>query len=181
MGGAYLSDKLDVEHHRADLDVIDNRLIFSAYTILKSDPATEKSHLFNGRYENIYPPRDRFPEIEPLLTWIDRQCRDRLALEEEQLGIAFWVNEMRPGDITTLHTHNDDDELVSGVYYLDVPPDSGDIVFHSGNERTSFTPKAGDLFLFPPDLPHEVERNNSGRARISLAFNVGIKRDNPDT
>ena len=102
------------------------------------------------------------------------------ALEEELLGIAFWFNEMRPGDITTLHTHNDDDELLSGVYYLDVPQDSGDIVFHTGDGKQTLTPARGDLFLFPPDLPHEVERNHSSGTRVSIAFNVGIRDNDGD-
>jgi hypothetical protein len=177
LGNAYLSENLAIRHERAEPLEIDNQAILAAFRRLESDPGTEKTHLFHGRYENIYPPRERFPEIEPLLRLVEEKCRDILELGDEQIGIAFWINAMRPGDITTLHTHNDADELLSGVYYLEVPENSGDIVFHSGDARHAFTPRSGDLFLFPPDLPHEVERNNSSSTRLSVAFNVGTRRE----
>ena len=80
---------------------------------------------------------------------------------------------MQPGHSTTLHTHDDGYELISGVYYLEVPQNSGDILMHAGGEVLRFTPQAGLLLLFPPDLPHAVEENRSARSRLSMAFNIG--------
>ena len=175
MDTAFLREKLDVRHYRRTNHEVLDKPIIAAYEQVREDPQTQKSHLFHGRYENIYPPRDRFPEIEPLLSWIEARCREVLHLEQGELGIAFWFNEMQPGNITTLHTHNDSDELLSGVYYLDVPAESGEIVFHSGSEHVASMPAAGDLYLFSPSLPHEVRENRSHDVRLSVAFNIGIR------
>jgi hypothetical protein len=172
---ASLPEKKDVHHFHLDEHEKMDKRIRRAYTRLREHPETHKSHLFQGRYENIYPPRAEFPEIEPLLEWILGNSRDLLGHVSDELGIAFWFNEMQPGDKTTLHTHNDGDELLSGVYYLEVPEDSGDIIFHFTGETASFTPDAGDLFLFSPALPHEVGENRSHNVRLSVAFNIGIR------
>jgi hypothetical protein len=180
LGTACQTEKVGVRHFRlAHHEALDGRII-AAYEALREDPQTQKSHLFHGRYENIYPPREHFPEIEPLLSWIEERCREVLLLAQEPLGIAFWFNEMQPGNITTLHTHNDADELLSGVYYLVVPEASGEIVFHSGSEGVACMPAEGDLYLFAPSLPHEVRKNRSGSVRLSVAFNVGIRRSTDD-
>ncbi|MEJ2329834.1 MAG: hypothetical protein P8Z33_08195 [Gammaproteobacteria bacterium] len=176
MNSASLPEKQDVHHlHLDEHENMDNR-IRHAYARLREHPETRKTHLFHGRYENIYPPRTEFPEIEPLLEWILENGRNHLDHDSNELGIAFWFNEMQPGDKTTLHTHNDGDELLSGVYYLEVPEGSGDIIFHFTGETASFTPAAGDLFLFSPALPHEVGENRSHNVRLSVAFNIGIRR-----
>ena len=180
MGTAYLSEKCGVRQYRnMRREELDGAII-AAYERLREDPRTHKSHLFHGRYENIYPPRESFPDIEPLLTWIEARCRDVLSPGDARLGIAFWFNEMHHGDRTTLHTHNDADELLSGVYYLVVPEHSGEIVFHPDGEVQAFMPAAGDLFLFSPSLPHEVRENRSGKLRLSVAFNVGVRQSGED-
>ena len=175
MNTAPLPEKQGVHQvHLDEHENLDNR-IRRAYARLREHPETRKTHLFHGRYENIYPPRAEFPEIEPLLGWILDNSRNLLDLDGKEPGIAFWFNEMQPGDRTTLHTHNDDDELLSGVYYLEVPAGSGDIIFHFNERKASFTPVAGDLFLFSPALPHEVGENRSHAVRLSVAFNIGIR------
>jgi hypothetical protein len=35
------------------------------------------------------------------------------------------------------------------------------------------TPTAGTFLFFPPDLPHWVEANHSGRLRLSIGMNFG--------
>jgi len=180
LGTASPGDKLDIHHVHLDEHTRLNSRIVRAYERLREHPETRKTHLFHGRYENIYPPRAEFPEIEPLLDWILENCRKMLGPDNEEPGMAFWFNEMQAGDRTTLHTHNDDDELLSGVYYIEVPNHSGDIIFHSAGQKISFTPAAGDLFLFSPALPHEVGENRSHAMRLSVAFNVGIREIDDD-
>jgi hypothetical protein len=177
---AALTHKPAIHHAHFDEHERLNNSLRRTYTRLREHPETQKTHLFHGRYENIYPPRAEFPEIEPLLDWIVKQCRDVLGLGDQELGIAFWFNEMQPGDKTTLHTHNDGEELLSGVYYIVVPEGSGDIIFHLEGQATTFTPNEGDLFLFSPALPHEVGENRSHDMRLSVAFNIGIRSPDVD-
>ena len=42
-------------------------------------------------------------------------------------------------------------------------------------ERMHFQPKAGDLLIFPGQLPHWVHPNDSGKARVTVAFNVMMR------
>lgn len=149
--------------------------IIKGFTRLEDAADTRKTHFFDGRYENIYPFREAFAEIEPLLEVIFH-CAHQVLESEQPLDISFWFNQMQPGHSTTLHTHDDGYELVSGVYYLDVPEESGDILMHLPEQTLKIAPQKGVMLMFPPDLPHEVTENNSNRSRLSMAFNIGPKR-----
>ena len=149
-----------------------NRELGDAFERLADTPDTHRSHLFHGRYENIYPPRKQLPEIEPLIRTVEDAAR-RILQRRGPLQTGFWFNRMKPGDVTTLHCHDDDDELLSAVYYLNVPSNSGRLLFHMGSSTLGLAPDAGTLLLFPPDLLHEVERHRGEGTRLSVAFNIG--------
>ena len=149
-----------------------NRQLAAAFDRLENDPSTRRSHFFHGRYENLYPARERLPEIEPLLTIVETAARQVLHTRTA-LRIGFWFNRMAPGDITTLHSHEEDDELLSAVYYLTAPPDSGYLRFRGDGASLSIEPDPGLMVLFPPGLPHEVERHRGRGIRLSVAFNIG--------
>lgn len=106
-----------------------------------------------------------------------------------------WVNKHTQGD--EAHTHFHANSLISGVYYLSAPPNSGDIAFHRHTNHNNFlsdtfafetnkvnernthkykiTPKDGTLLLFPSHVRHAVEINNTWEVRYSLAFNVWVR------
>lgn len=162
---ARLADVEDYNHELAD-----------AFLELADDPETRHSHFFHGRYENIYPPRERLPAIESLIATVERTAREILKTEEP-LRIGFWLNRMGPGQLTTLHTHEDLYEMLSAVYYLAVPPDSGRLIFRTGVATLSINPEPGMLLLFPPHLAHEVETHRGENLRLSVAFNIGPATD----
>jgi hypothetical protein len=63
--------------------------------------------------------------------------------------------------------------VISGVYYLDTPIDSGELFFRSdGEEDLTLVPETGILVLFPSVLRHGVRRNSASGKRISMAFNL---------
>ena len=102
-----------------------------------------------------------------------------LDIDKNKLVSGFWLNSMQPGDVTTAHTHDDDDELLSCVYYIKVPKDeqkSGDLVIIENNEKTVLKPKEGYFVFFSPATLHEVTKNESDDARPSIAFNFGLVR-----
>lgn len=101
-------------------------------------------------------------------------------------------NAIDSGGCDTPHTHG---AMLVGVYYLDVPDNSGDILLHDTRgyvswpnlnfnpadplNRTSrcyhrVRPVNGMLILFPGFLAHSVETNMSNRKRISIVLNVYI-------
>ncbi|MBU63602.1 MAG: hypothetical protein CMI26_13980 [Opitutae bacterium] len=138
------------------------------------------SHKIRGRWENSYLPIDKVPTVRDIVCPVRDFAvnvfgKKMLALFEPPTGHhhpPFWFNLSDRGDSTGVHNHAHGSE-VSGVYYLEVPIDSGDLFFRSdANEDFSLLPKAGSVVLFPSDLRHGVRINSSPGKRISLAFNL---------
>lgn len=135
-------------------------------------PETRRSHFFGGRFENIYVSPGHLPALAQLLDRVERVVRGQTGYSGP-LRRGAWFNAMGPGQCTTLHTHDDDDELVSAVYYLSVPRRSGDLVLRFGGRKTVVRPRIGDLLLFDPRVPHEVTRHRGQGTRLSVAMNFG--------
>ena len=112
--------------------------------------------------------------------------------------VYSWVNINNKGDYNKRHTHIDTSILLSGVYYVKVPENSGNIRFY--DPRGAFIqgmrdhdyynngfgwhfiePKENMIIFFPSWLEHDVEPNTSNKDRISIAFNVygDFKKANP--
>jgi uncharacterized protein (TIGR02466 family) len=104
----------------------------------------------------------------------------------------FWINSNNKNDYNIMHNHPKAN--LSGVYYIEVPNDSGNLIFQNHNLLanginnnynffdnpnfyTYFTimPKKYDLILFPAELLHFVTPNTSNKKRISVAFNLTLK------
>jgi uncharacterized protein (TIGR02466 family) len=113
-------------------------------------------------------------------------------LEKLQVTMNGWINVNPPGGYNGPHQHTD--ALLSGVYYVDVPRGrseaGGAIEFLSPHpvrllgglmkgsmftERVRYQPRAGDMFVFPGQLPHWVHPNDSGKARVTIAFNAAVR------
>ena len=106
-----------------------------------------------------------------------------------------WVLKHEPNDYNPAHSHAN--SLITGVYYLEVPEHSGDITFHKPDGLTNifhvstnipykeytptncgrwtFTPREGDILLFPSHLYHSVGVNETNKQRYSLTINFHIK------
>jgi uncharacterized protein (TIGR02466 family) len=98
-----------------------------------------------------------------------------------------WANINPRGGYNVAHCHAN--SFLSGVYYLSVPENSGNIVFYDPRVQLDamrgpikevsahtapeviYKPKEGLLLLFPSWLLHRVEPNDSDRERVSIAFN----------
>jgi hypothetical protein len=150
-----------------------NRAIEKAYYQYRDTDHARKTHLFQGRYENIYLSESLIPGLDYVFKTILKRAAIHLGKSENELKLGFWFNEMQPGDRTTLHSHDDYDELLSAVYYVKVPPDSGHIVFHENDHIKEILPEEGLFILFSPELKHEVTENRSNETRLSLGINIG--------
>jgi hypothetical protein len=145
--------------------------LVAAFEREKDADDIKRTHMFAGRFENIYVPRQRLPELSALSDFVLAAASQ--ILHKSPLRHGFWFNEMHPGHHTTLHSHEEDDELLSAVCYLQCPENSGRLILHDDDAQIVVTPRPGLVVLFPPDLPHEVEENASRETRLSLAFNFG--------
>lgn len=132
-----------------------------------------RHHYLGARYENLYVTLESIPALRVILDLATAQAAHILKRPKKDLRLGWWLNIMQPGDITFPHTHDAGDELLSGVYYIDVPPDSGKLLLTQGAERLEIEPRAGRFVFFMPDLMHEVTRNESDLPRISVGFNIG--------
>jgi len=103
---------------------------------------------------------------------------------------SLWINVMQKDAVHTPHIHPH--SVISGTYYVTVPPKSGVIRFEDPRlpmmmaappkkpearpENRSFvdvTPQAGMLLLWESWLRHGVEPNSARGQRISVSFNYG--------
>ena len=157
-----------------------NEALLAAFLEQQDKPDIRKTHLFEGRYENIYLNEVHIPELTPLIKNAVKSAE--IILKTQNLRAGYWFNYMPPGSSTTLHTHDDDDELLSAVYYVHVPEDSGNLIIYDDAEnatqkRLEITPQAGEFIFFKPDVRHEVTRNNSNEHRLSIGINFGVDKD----
>tara|TARA_R100001143_G_scaffold12530_1_gene13714 strand:+ start:1213 stop:1791 length:579 start_codon:yes stop_codon:yes gene_type:complete len=97
----------------------------------------------------------------------------------------LWANINYENDINWPHKHGGD---ISGVYYLDVNENCGDLSLSTFNYseniplqkhlRSKYNklikPENKKLILFDSDCVHAVLKNFSGKPRISLSFNLKI-------
>src|SRR5271154_4208511 len=127
------------------------------------------------------------PEFGALNQAIRAACASVLS-EMGQEKIAFslqsWINLHDRGGFNFLHMH--EGSLLSGSFYISVPPGSGQFVFRdprpgvitgsvkggipNGHADIHLTPSDGLLVLFPCWLEHYVEPHDSDEPRITIAF-----------
>ena len=142
------------------------------------------THFIKNRWENIYLNPKHIPSILPLLSKIHSIAiktfhtklapHQTLVIPHQLLGYEkneFWFNSALPGESTGVHNHNGK-AIISGVYYLQLPKNCGNIVFVKDNkEKLEISVKPKQLLLFPSGLDHFVQNNNGSKNRISVAFN----------
>jgi hypothetical protein len=171
-----------LQEYRVDIYVMElsdaqgtNDAVWSQYQDVRDDPGLRRTHHFEGRYENIYVAEDRIPALKRVLQAARQGAARFLRREGISLSAGFWINDMGPGHVTVPHRHDEDDELVSGVYYVRVPENSGELVLTRGETSVRITPRQGLFVFFTPDVVHEVTANNSADTRLSIGMNFGIK------
>lgn len=138
---------------------------------------------------------EQVPAFRSILDLFLLQCtaiieRMNWDIAGQKLGVHdFWIHLTKPGEVTEAHRHTP--AAFSGAYYIDVPPDCGNIVFlddyphgpyepdrkagmsnYLGGQHIEFAAKEGSMVIFPGWMNHKVTRNQSGRRRLSLSFNA---------
>jgi len=150
-----------------------NRQIMQSYAQLKEEHILKRTHFYAGRYENVYFDRARIPAIVSVLAQAEHLACEILNNPVLKIRSGFWVNEMGQGAVTSEHDHDEYDELLSGVYYVHVPPSSGDLIIVDKHSRTIVSPEAGMFVFFAPCVRHSVSKNVSVDNRVSIGINFG--------
>ena len=91
----------------------------------------------------------------------------------------YWFNINFPGSYNKLHDHltpYKHQQGLSGTFYLQVPLNSGNIVFVNEEKKKELEVQssAGKVLLFPSYLLHKVTENLSSFDRYSVAFNYDM-------
>ena len=128
-------------------------------------------------------------------------AKNKLELKPNvELYVSLFASEMIAGDEHSPHTHPG--ALLSGIIYLQTPPDSSALEFKSprtGNsswlnylEESSYTskgeiisisanhtiiidPQPGLFLLWESWAMHRVPKNQSTEPRLTMVFNVGVR------
>lgn len=160
-----------IHYRRLDNAAAVNAAILKRFHDIKGSGAVRRTHFCHARFENTYVPLEVIPELRPVaeagLRWAGE------ILGRADLRYGFWFNEMPAGSCTGLHAHDDDDEWLSGCYYIRVPDRCGRFLAIEEGRETPVDPEEGLFVFFSPELPHAVEENQSGETRLSVAFNYG--------
>jgi len=102
--------------------------------------------------------------------------------------VQLWININKKNNWNVIHQHGYNH--ISGTYYVEVPIDSGNIVFRDPRpsaianpffrncfdrgDLRSYVPEESLLLLFPSFLDHFVEPNMSEENRTSISFDIKI-------
>lgn len=126
------------------------------------------------------------PYVKDLITVIKTHAQQFLSEigAKKYKGIECrdcWFNVYEKGDYQEIHTHAN--SHLSVVYYVRVPPESGQIIFSNptyltesmpiddSNGSTRYTPNDSDVLIFKSNLAHRVSRSQSSELRVSVALN----------
>ena len=118
---------------------------------------------------------------------VEEFCND--LLQKKGLGlhvsnIEYWCNINKSYNYNVMHNHGRADLI--GIYYVKLPPDSGNLVimrndgsqycnvYQNRADMLEYTiePEAGRLYVLPGHLWHYVTGSNSVMDRISISFNI---------
>lgn len=174
----------------------------SSLVLAQDDKAGIKwceKHGYNGytSYASLNDLAWRIPAFKALEKILDRHAaRFAKALHWDLRGgkpvcDSLWVNVLPEGGAHSGHIHTN--SVISGTYYVTVPPGAGPIVFEDPRHALMMaapplkasaprefkshiheTPKSGSLLLWESWLRHEVPVNRAEGLRISVSFNYVI-------
>ena len=143
---------------------------------------TSKKMMFLNRQE----PEVKALREQVIMPGIQRYMDKVYAEEGKTLStrVVSWANILAEGDWQSPHMHPTAGNLISGVYYVEVPEKpkpQGCIEFlcphpvahHHGISLTRrLYPRTGDLILFPPYYIHYVYPSRGPEERAIIAFDV---------
>ena len=157
-------------------------ILEESYDIRSKYPSEEMSN--EGGYHSPIFSETKFIKLRDIVMEF---CDD--LLYQKRLGgnvakIDYWCNINKSYNYNVMHNHGRADLI--GIYYVKLPPDSGNLVimrndgsqycnlYQNRADMLEYTiePEAGRLYVLPGHLWHYVTGSNSVMDRISISFNI---------
>jgi uncharacterized protein (TIGR02466 family) len=178
-----------LSYGKLDIDLNDIRRL--SYDIKNNQQS--RSFTNKGGFQSDFV--DDLPEMQDLIFEIEIRLENLREIfkfkDAKRLAVeSMWININPPFSYNNFHTHIN--SYISGVFYIDVPENSGNIefkhpailqplfvtedIFEEYNAYNSskwiISPEQNQLIMFPGWLEHGVSQNLSEHDRISIAFNT---------
>ena len=185
-----------------DIDIDNDKILETLYEMERNDPGRNRSNV--GGYQTGDLPHDHpaFGDLLANVYSIAQTVFENAYLKfydsPYKVGINnYWCNINRRNALNMVHVHPG--SFLSGVYYVSSDPelDQGSISFRrdwgwmmhhrqylsklKGNECPAFleehvdlSPRTGAFLLFPSNIPHNVNPNNTDTDRVSISFNIDL-------
>jgi len=171
------------------VDFDNDDIIKKSYHLKSIEQGVQKTNVKGWQSDSIIDNQNFKPFLETLFHGVSSYLKFDFEVTNA------WLNINSPGSYNISHIHPN--STLSGVFWMQTPDNCGNIVFENSNRFCSsplmkyyddnlnniynhhdtfyFIPKSGLMILFPSDLSHHVEENQSDIDRISLSFNFVIK------
>lgn len=165
------------EHQYQSTDYIDYIL-----EMKENVPSVSKSN-FGGWHSpsNLYE-HGIFKELASLILNVAKDITQPYRRTSDLQFLEMWSMVNTKYNYNAHHTH---EGIISGVFYLQVPENSGRLILCNPAVRSQshpirnkdfpVEPEQLALILFPSWLEHYVEPSHSNEERIAISFNIGEK------
>lgn len=165
---------------KSKIDYDNEKLIQTLYEIKKNVKKGVEISNYNG-YQTL-PNLKQLEPFKSFASYLEDYISNKIDSNTQILSIWGNINDRNsfnlPHKHSTVGKNKDGIPIevmgLSGVYYLKVPPKSGEIIFFDNNMfdfSYKVQPKESELVIFPAYMGHMVSPNSSEEDRISLAFN----------
>jgi len=145
----------------------------------KNQPSEQKSNVGGWHSPGNLHEHGIFQELIPSL--LNLACKATQPYARTDIKILeMWANVNNKNNFNIHHVH---EGIISGVFYLQVPENSGRLILCNPAIRSHnhpirckdfpIKPQKLALIMFPSWLEHYVEPNQSDEPRISISFNIG--------
>ncbi len=181
----------DISIYAEKLNINNKELLKHILNYKKTSKGRNKSNPTGWQSFNLDLKDNVFIDLNKEITKNFIDYVNQISLRNDFKIQSMWANINGYKDYNLIHSHGN--AVVSGVYYLKIPKNSGNIFFVNpaiqliettwGNCVDKYTlqtsssfrvaPVEGQLILFPGWLQHGVEPNlNKKEDRVSISFNI---------
>nr|BAR34367.1 conserved hypothetical protein (TIGR02466) [uncultured Mediterranean phage uvMED] len=188
---------LIVKHDtKPEFDGIKEYLIEEIYYEMEKNEGVKKSNVGGWQSNVDIFTRSRFSRAGRFVMQHSKKALSHLFNPGYKLLLkGAWINVNTKDSFNECHIHPDCD--IAGVFWIDVPPESGDLVVINSAAYSNFkwlskvtdsvreqyrytvgwdlNAVSGEMVFFPSDMLHKVNINNNSENRISIAFNLSLQ------